>query len=69
MSDLPKYVELSLFCDRCDAQLTVSANTREEALAKLHAEIVAQGWHMGDTATLIRARDLCGACNVSARSR
>jgi hypothetical protein len=55
----PDYSEAYLICDRCGAQLTAHATTREAATVQLDAEIVVKRWRKasGDN-----REDLCASC-------
>ena len=67
------HAEATVFCDRCEAQLTASAPTREEAVAKLRELITERRWKVidrlddravafGTTTPTIHVPDLCCDC-------
>ena len=65
-------VQISVLCDRCDAQLVVEARSREAAREKLKALIIEKRWRVvdrlegaesfGEASTAVSAHDLCNAC-------
>lgn len=72
------HTEMTVFCDRCEAQITAAGDTREEAIGNLRALIAEKRWKVVDrfdvsfdvaaqltraaTSTTVTAPDLCGDC-------
>ncbi len=70
------HTEVTVYCDRCEAQMTAEGATRDEAIAKLRAMIVEKHWKVvdrldstgtmasltGAAASTVTVPDLCGDC-------